>query len=373
MTTLVGSSREHPRTTPDRTAVPWLTVASLAVLLAYTQGFWVVSLRGSVGAVERTEAPFTSWLLESTLLLPVFVFAVLGGLTLALRWFGPVPRHRRAVVGTLLLVVAAGTLAGIAGLAASAAYDYHLQSSQLAMMDAMLGACPESCRAQQLQATLGLQLRAVGYGSAILLASNLVVVFWATALRGGRVDISTTRRGSSHRIRVGDLRLLLAAGLVASGIIHAAVVPEHLDEWMAAGLFFIVLTTAQLVVASVVLVRPSRVVLQAAVLVSAVPQALWLCSRTLGLPFGPEVGVPEPFGLADGASVVLEVGALAVAVVLIRARGRLRRRSVSEHVGWLGLVAVVAVTALGLAGTGLPLFDGLVAPADQKMSEGPSH
>ena len=103
----------------------------LAVVLAYADGFWLISLRGAVGSIERTREPFASWLRESTLALPVFVLAVLGALTLAARWFGPVLRKPKTVVAAALLVVAAGTLVGIAGLAASSAYDYHLQSSQL--------------------------------------------------------------------------------------------------------------------------------------------------------------------------------------------------------------------------------------------------
>ena len=69
--------------------VPWSTVLPFAVVLAYVNGFWVTALRGAVGSTERTTAPFTSWLRDSTLLLPLFVLAVLVALTLAMHWFGP--------------------------------------------------------------------------------------------------------------------------------------------------------------------------------------------------------------------------------------------------------------------------------------------
>src|SRR6187551_2667857 len=72
--------------------VPWLTVVPLAVVLAYADGFWMITLRGAVGSIGRTGQPFVSWLRESTLLLPVFVLAVLGALALAARLFGPVLR-----------------------------------------------------------------------------------------------------------------------------------------------------------------------------------------------------------------------------------------------------------------------------------------
>ena len=125
----INATTERPGTLRGRlSAVPWLTVVPLAVLLAYADGFWVVSLRGAAGSIERTQEPFVTWLRESTLALPLFVLAVLGALTLAARWFGPVLRRPKTVVATVLLVVAAGTLVGVAALAASSAYDYQLQS-----------------------------------------------------------------------------------------------------------------------------------------------------------------------------------------------------------------------------------------------------
>jgi hypothetical protein len=37
-------------------------------------------------------------------------------------------------------------------------------------------------------------VRSVGYGSGILLVTNLALVGWAVALGGGRLKVSTTRR-----------------------------------------------------------------------------------------------------------------------------------------------------------------------------------
>ena len=114
---------------------------TLAVVMTYADGYWLASLRGAVGAIERTQSPFASWLRESTVVLPVFVFAVLGALTLALRWFGPVAGRPRAVATTALLVVAAGTIVGLAAIVASSAYDYHLQSAQMRLMGVMHADC----------------------------------------------------------------------------------------------------------------------------------------------------------------------------------------------------------------------------------------
>jgi hypothetical protein len=195
-TTFISTTMERLGTLRVRlSAVPWLTVVPLAVVMAYADGFWVISLRGAAGSIERTGEPFVTWLRESTLVLPVFVLAVLGALKLAARWFGPALRRPKTVVATALLVVAAGTLVGIAGLAASSAYDYRLQSNHLLVMDSMRSmASMASMTAAQQQASLDLQVRAVGVGSGLLLASNLMLVGWVVALRGGRLDGSTTRQ-----------------------------------------------------------------------------------------------------------------------------------------------------------------------------------
>ena len=71
------------RVEPAAPPVPWTTVLPFAVVLAYVNGFWVTAIRGAVGSTERTTAPFTSWLHDSTLLLPLFVLAVLAALSLA--------------------------------------------------------------------------------------------------------------------------------------------------------------------------------------------------------------------------------------------------------------------------------------------------
>jgi hypothetical protein len=356
MTRSISSAQERPGVSPGRPAVPWLTVVPLAVVMAYADGFWVTSLRGAVGAIERTQGPFASWLRESTLVLPVFVLAALGALTLALRWFGPVLRPR-AFAATALMVVAAGTLAGIAEVAASSAYDYHLQSGTLQMMESMRHAGTANLLAQQQQVSLGLQVHAVAYGAGIILVTNLVLVALVVGFRGGRLDVSSTRPGGKAPGRAQNLRLLLAAGLAGSAAIHAAVVPQHLSEWGAAGLFFIALAAAELAVAALLPARPQPTVLLAAAVVSIAPLALWLYSRTLGMPFGPGAGAPEPVGLVDLAASVLEAGTLIVAFALLRGRASQRRPSASAHLRALTLVAVLAVTTIGLAGSGLAWFD----------------
>jgi hypothetical protein len=181
-----------------RFPVPWPTVVSAAVLMAYADGFWSTSLQGAVGAIERTQAPFASWLLHSTLILPVFLVAVLWAFTFARRRLGPAPEPLRQVLVVGMLVVAAGTLVGIAQVVASAAYDYDLQSALLqnagsthahSAATATGDLCGATCQARNL--TLQVHVRGAAYASIVLLVTNVVLVGWVAAMRGGRLD---TRR-----------------------------------------------------------------------------------------------------------------------------------------------------------------------------------
>ncbi len=347
--------------------VPWRAVLPLAVVLALADLFWIGSLRVTVGHISRNQSPFESWVRESALSLPLFVLAVLGALTVALHWFGTSPRGARQVLATIGLVTAAATTAGMAALAASTYYDYLLESDGERAMGAMRQSCTGRCANLAQEATLRLQLQSFGVGTLLILVTNLVLVAWVVAALGGRLRIGTTKPGP---FRV-DARTLLIAGLVGSAVIHAAVVPEHLDEWSAAGSFFMLLTAAELAVAGWLCLGAKVPALLAAAALSAGPLLVWLWSRTSGLPFGPEPGEPEAIGMADVAACVLEVLTLVLALVLLRrvlgARptGEQRSRSANPNGARLALVAIVAVTAVGLAGTPLTWFGVLV--------EGSSH
>jgi|SRR5687767_7328947 len=183
--------------------VPWLTVVAFAALMDGADTFWLTAIQGAVGAIERAQTPFVSWVRTSALLLPLFVVAVLAALALARQCFGPALRTTRKVLAAALIVVAAGTVVGIGELAVSAAYDYRLQSRQLDQMHAMHpgahhdhGGCTGVCA--QKRATLLVDARAVELGSAAALGTNLVLVAWVVALRGGRLD--PRRRTAAGRL-----------------------------------------------------------------------------------------------------------------------------------------------------------------------------
>jgi hypothetical protein len=186
--------------------VPWPTVVALAALMAYADGFVVTSIQGAVGAIERAQSPFTTWLWTSTLALPVYVLALLAALAVARRRLGPSLHSGSRVVAAALLLVAAGTLIGFTGAVASAVYDYHLQVPLVVRLHAVhaegapveapdAGSCTGLCGA--LQRTRVVDQRAARYATAADLGVNAVVVGWVVALRGGRLE-AAGRRGAAR-------------------------------------------------------------------------------------------------------------------------------------------------------------------------------
>jgi hypothetical protein len=362
MTTMNTSPAVRLGTTAERLGVPWGTVLPLAVVAAFGNGFWLVAMRGAAGAIERTSHQFTVWLQESTLLLPLYVFAVLAAVTLAMRRFGPGPLRHRTVVATLVLVVLASTLAASVVQAAEAVYDYRLQTEHVVTMAADNPTCDTECVSDRQESALLLQVRALGLNGSVMLVSNLVLLGLVVAFRGGRLDVVSRQRDgvASHppsRGRPGDSRGFLAVCLFGTAAIHAAVAPRHLTEWPAAGVFFIGLSAVEMALAVLVLVGLRPGALRAIAVLSTGTVMLWLDSVTDGLPFGPGTGVAPPVGLADGAATLLEIATLVVALAVLKLRGWPLRPWTPPHREGLAVVAVVAIAFIGVA-VGLEMTGG---------------
>jgi len=355
----VGSAREQatPSISERGTrpaAVAWSHVVPLAVVLAFANCFWIIVLRGAVGAIERTSAPFSTWLHESALLVPVYVVAVLVAFRLAHRWFGSRPRGIRATGATIGLVAAATSAVGTLLLIASSWFDFRLQAGDLHHTAQMHMSCDPTCVSERVRATLNMEIKGAWVGLLLMLVTSLVITSLVVAFRGGVIVLARAPRDVTPRLAEGT-RLVLAAGLLGAAVIHAAVVPEHFDGWWAAGTFFVVLALAEVAAAAAVLARSRAVrtpALLAAVVVSAGPLLVWAVSRTSGLPFGPEAFEPEAVGVADVLSCALELTTLVIAVVLL-----LRRSPVGTWTPYglaIGLCAVLAATLIGVGGADLP-------------------
>jgi predicted branched-subunit amino acid permease len=128
------------------------------------------------------------------------------------------------------------------------------------------------------------------------------------------------------------------------------VIQEHLEEDVLFGAFFIALSVIQLAWAMAVLVKPTRPVLWAGILVSLGTIAVWVVSRTAGLPFGPEPGEVEALGLGAALATVFEtLIVIGSAMLLIRreASGRLRVATATTAIVLMTAI-VAAFTAIGL-------------------------
>src|ERR1700704_1141578 len=147
------------------------------------------------------------------------------------------------------------------------------------------------------------------------------------------------------------LRGLPAALSVGAAFIHFAVSGGHYDvSWMH-GTFFAVIAWLQIAFAIGVVLRPTRRLLTAGVLLNAGIIGVWAGSRIWGVPVGPDAWTPEPIPLADSLSSGFEAGIVALSLAVL-VRPALAQRSIhpSFAIGGLGItglaVAVVSTVSL---------------------------
>jgi hypothetical protein len=113
-----------------------------------------------------------------------------------------------------------------------------------------------------------------------------------------------------------------AGAAVLSGSVHLFVTGEHFRESALYGSFFLVLAVLQLAWAAWLMVRPSRAWLSAGAAASVLVVLLWLATRTVGIPIGPEAGELEEFGALDVVASAAEVAVAIFALAAVRVRLR---------------------------------------------------
>ena len=147
------------------------------------------------------------------------------------------------------------------------------------------------------------------------------------------------------------LRWVLAALSIGAGFIHFAVSGGHYDVSWWHGTFFAVVAWLQLAWAVGVILRPTRRLLTAGVVLNAGIVGVWAVSRIWGVPIGPDAWTPEAVTLADVLSTGFEAGIVAISLaVLVRPAIAQRSISPSFALGGLGVtglaVAVISTVAL---------------------------
>ena len=140
---------------------------------------------------------------------------------------------------------------------------------------------------------------------------------------------------------------------VSAGAIHAIAMIDHFAHWWVYGAFFLVLTYGQ-VLWGVAVVRkpPTDRSLKVAAVANLAILAVWLFSRTIGIPVGPEAGRPEPVGTMDGAAILVQLVLVAYVALIVRPELRSAR----------GLRALIGVhrARIGMALCSLCVFVALL-------------
>ena len=149
----------------------------------------------------------------------------------------------------------------------------------------------------------------------------------------------------------------LAALTIGAAAIHFAVVFEHFAEYTLYGVFFLVISWAQVIWPAVLLWRPSRPWLWLGIAGNAIVIAVYVASRTAGLPFGPDLHNAESVGALDVVSCVLEFG-LIVGCAALLWRPSLADRPVARRGAFASAAALVAVPAAVIAATSAAAASG---------------
>jgi hypothetical protein len=137
------------------------------------------------------------------------------------------------------------------------------------------------------------------------------------------------------------LRWVVVAACAGAGVVHFAYAPAHIDEDAAHGAFFLAVAWAQLGVAfALARWRVARWPWTAAVGLNAGVVAVWVISRTAGVPGSDSEAVGFPDALATGLEVVAILGA-----VLALRPALASRPSVRPHPA-VGIAAALVLVVL---------------------------
>jgi hypothetical protein len=149
-------------------------------------------------------------------------------------------------------------------------------------------------------------------------------------------------------------RTLAAVAMLGAAIIHFAFAPDHLSEQTSHGVFFLVVGWAQLLGAAALAFswRPQRSWLLGSAALNGGVAALWLLTRTAGLPGEEPEAVGFPDALASGLEVIAAVGALAVGLGWLADRAVRRPALAVTGLPVVAMVAVVTASVVPAMGGG---------------------
>ncbi|CAN5154325.1 hypothetical protein BH20ACT24_BH20ACT24_03840 [soil metagenome] len=183
-----------------------------------------------------------------------------------------------------------------------------------------------------------------------------------------RRSSSLTERASSWRPEWFVVARFTAVGcLLGAAVIHASQVRTHFSEWRTAGYVFVLIAALEALLAFALALTLSHRVVQVAVGLSVGTVFLWTISRTVGIPWGPHSGVPEPITRTDLISKALEVLTVAALILTL---ARPRKGTSSPRATYIA-VGVIATAILLLTGAAVRPFGGCEQRGEHAASIGP--
>lgn len=157
-----------------------------------------------------------------------------------------------------------------------------------------------------------------------------------------------TQTKTVHGLSVGRCLQWCAALLsVAGAAIHFGAMGEHAGVSWSHGLFFAGAAWFELVFAAWIALRPTRRAAWFGILLNLGLLAVWVVSRTVGIPIGSD-GAPETVGFADTLASLVEVTTVVACVALLApsvARARVGRALGVAGIAVIGAVSTVLATA----------------------------
>jgi hypothetical protein len=168
--------------------------------------------------------------------------------------------------------------------------------------------------------------------------------------RGHRLSRSIFPPIASH----AELLVTIAALSAAAAAIHASVARPHFGESKLFGLLFLIAAVGQAVWAVLALRHPSRALLLCGATANAGIVAVWVLSRTTGVPLGPEPWTPEAVQPLDVVATLCELAIVGFALALLRRETTFRSvrlRDVTSSGLVLGVMVPIAAVALVIVDT----------------------
>jgi hypothetical protein len=138
---------------------------------------------------------------------------------------------------------------------------------------------------------------------------------------------------------------LVGIGTAAAASVHFVVMPHHFEEGTIYGVFFAATATLQVAFALLVLMRPSRPLLAVGLFANFAVVVLWLFTRTVGIPLGPDAGGTEAVGGLDILATAFELTVVGASAMLLWRKAPFR--AALHPSGWAPGIWVFLVGAVG--------------------------